>query len=99
MILILLFAVTLSWNDPNSFELGTIVEKTISGNCTSGFFEVARPGVNITLWTDELGQPGDCYRVAPFASGIVAPWSNTAQVPVLPPPPCKNPNNKGKKCQ
>lgn len=88
--------VMLAWTHPQSFELSTIIEKTISGNCTSGFAEVARTGVGITLWPDDLARPGDCYRVKVFNDQATAPYSNTAQVPTLgkPPRPCK-----GKKCQ
>jgi len=95
-LLILLFAVTLSWQDNSDNENGFMIEKSISGNCSTGFVEIARVGVNISLWADDLAQPGDCYRVAAFGDGGVSGYTNAAQVPPVLPPPC---NNKGKKCR
>ena len=94
----MLLAATLIWQHPDSEQLETIVEKTISGNCSTGFFEVSRTGTGVTLWPDDLAHPGDCYRVKVFNDEQVAPYSNTAQVPaepkpVKPPKPCR-----GKKC-
>src|SRR6185436_16104916 len=70
-----LLAVMLSWQDNSNNEGGFLIEKTISGNCTSGFVEVARVGVNISLWADDLAQPGDCYRVAAFNNDGVSSYT------------------------
>ena len=97
-LLAVLIAITLTWQDNSDNELGFNIEKTISGNCTTGFFKVASVGVDINSWVDTLGQPGDCYRVDAYNADGVSAFSNTAQVP-LPdptPPPCRN---KGKKCR
>jgi hypothetical protein len=91
----------LSWQDNSNNEGGFLIEKTISGNCTSGFVEVARVGVNISLWADDLAQPGDCYRVAAFNNDGVSSYTNTAQVPTVQPPqppPCV-PKGKSGKCR
>lgn len=96
-ILVFLLAVTLSWNDNSFDELGFNIEKTISGNCMDGFFKVASVGVDIHTWVDELGQPGDCYRVDAYNADGISSYTNTAQVPVVQqPPPCRN---RGKKCR
>lgn len=90
-------AVTLSWQDNSFNELGFNIQKTISGNCADGWYDVARTGVDITSWVDNLGQPGDCYRVNAYNSDGVSTWSNVAQVPpvVVQPPPRRC---KGKGC-
>ena len=88
----MLLAVTLIWEHPDSAQLETIVEKTISGNCSTGFFEVTRTGLGVTMWPDDIAHPGDCYRVKVFNHEVTAPYSNAAQVP-KPVKPCK-----GKKC-
>ena len=93
---VVLLAITLSWQDNSSDELGFNIEKTISGNCTEGFYQVTQVGVDVTSWVDTMAQPGDCYRVDAFNSNGVSAWTNTAQVPVVQPPPCRN---KGKKCR
>lgn len=98
LITILLFAVMLSWQDNSNNESGFLIEKTISGNCSTGFIEIARVGVNISLWADDLAQPGDCYRVAAFGDGGASTYTNTAQVPQSPtiPPPCVSKGKSGK---
>ena len=79
--------VMLLWTDNSTNELGFKGEKTISGNCTDGWFEVFTVGVNVTSWVDEFGQELDCYRLNAFNSSGVSAYSNTAQVPLAPPPP------------
>lgn len=79
--------VTLLWTDNSTNELGFNVEKTISGNCISGWFQTATVPVDVTTWVDELSHPLDCYRVAAFNSVGLSAYSNTAQVPLAPPPP------------
>jgi hypothetical protein len=96
MIAILLLAITLVWQDNSTDELGFNIEKTISGNCINGFYEVLQVGVDVTSWTDNLSQPGDCYRVNAFNSDGTSAYTNTAQIPLSSPPPC---HGKGKKCQ
>jgi|SRR5215831_9902718 len=99
-LLALLFAVTLSFTDNSDNEDGFIVQKTISGDCSTGWYEVTRLGVNITVWADDLGQPGDCYRVDAFNADGESAFTNTAQVPTpvtlptQPPPSC---HGKGKR--
>jgi len=101
--LIVLLAVTLSWQDNSNDEKGFLIEKTISGNCSTGFVEIQRVGVNISLWADDLAHPGDCYRVAAFNDYGSSTYTNTAQVPVIvepppQPPPCVT-KGKSKKCR
>ena len=79
--------VMLLWTDNSTNELGFKGEKTISGNCTDGWFEVFTVGVDVTTWVDGLSHPLDCYRVAAFNSVGISAYSNTAQVPAAPPPP------------
>lgn len=93
-LLVALLAVTLTWQDNSDNEDGFLVHKTISGNCVDGWFEVARTGVNVATWVDELSQPGDCYRVAAFNTVGVSGFTNTAQIPVETPKQCKNPRSK-----
>jgi hypothetical protein len=91
LLAVLLFIATLTWNDNSWNEDGFIVQKTISGNCTDGWYEVARVGIDVTSWTDETSQAGDCYRVSAFNSDGESGYTNTAQVPEE--KPCK-----GKHC-
>ena len=94
-----LLAITLSWNDNSTDELGFHVQKTISGNCVEGWFEVASTGVDIATWVDEMAQPGDCYRVSAYNADAESAYSNTAQVPMPEPDLCTNKNKKGKNCR
>jgi hypothetical protein len=98
MTTIILFAIMLTWQDNSFNESGFNIEKTISGNCTDGFVKIVQVSSDITSWVDNLAQPGDCYRVNAFNSDGTSGYTNTAQVPVVnpPPPPCRN---KGKKCR
>ena len=99
--LIMLLAVVLSWQDNSSDELGFKIQKTISGDCVNGFYDVATVGVDITSWADDLGHPGDCYRVDAFNDAGESAWSNMAQIPVPQPPPVQQPpptcHGKGKR--
>ena len=46
-LLILLLALTLSWQDNSDNENGFVVEKTVSGNCTDGFATFAYVNVDV----------------------------------------------------
>lgn len=100
---VLVFAVTLAWHDNSNNENGFVVEKTVSGNCTNGFEVLAFLGVNVTSFVDNMGAPGNCYRVDAFNDAGVSAYSNTAQVaqsqpPPTEPPPCAT-KGKSKKCR
>ncbi len=92
--LAVLLAITLLWDDNSWNEDGFIVQKTISGNCIDGWFEVARPGANVASWLDSTSAAGDCYRVSAYNADGMSTFTNTAQVPQE-----KTCKGKGKNCR
>ena len=89
-----LLAVVLSWQDNSGNEDGFFIEKTVSGDCITGFELWAFVGVNVTSVTDDLAVPGACYRVAAFNDVGPSGYSNTAQVQAETGNPCKNKRSK-----
>ena len=75
-------AVTLTWQDNSTGELGFKIERAPTSSGT--FAQIGQVGIGVTTYVDAAGVSGNCYRVLAYNQGGNSPYSNVACVVALP---------------
>ena len=73
-------SVSLTWNDNSENELGFIVERTLSNDCSDGWELIAYTGINQNFLMDVF-IPGACYRAASYNEHGVSLYSDSIRLP------------------